>query len=181
MRAFLYTLKKNPVPPSRGALIELHFEICDPAASGIVVVVLIMTTDPKKLASNAWMNAPSWREAAREYHDARAGRPLIVEIEPERLKRLRNLLKDSTPFLAAYYEIARRDGGAPQPTVEGRMFSLRSRGTRALEEPATKRRLCELSDQQMIEVGDRLQKLKPEIARAWSTEEVKLLLRARIK
>ena len=43
------------------------------------------------------------------------------------------------------------------------------------------RRLSELSDQQVVEVGDRLQKLKPKIARAWSTEEVKLLLRARGK
>jgi hypothetical protein len=70
---------------------------------------------------------------------------------------------------------------APQPTVEALMFSLHERGTRALEEAATKRRLFELSDQQVIEVGNRLQKLKPEIARAWSTEEIKLLLRARIK
>ena len=69
----------------------------------------------------------------------------------------------------------------PQPTVEALMFSLRERGTKALSEPDVKRRLFELSDQQVIEVGDRLQKLKSEIARAWSTEEVKLLLRARIK
>jgi hypothetical protein len=61
------------------------------------------------------------------------------------------------------------------------MWSLRERGTQALEELATKRRLSELSDRQVIEVGDRLQKLKPEIARAWSIEEVKLLLQARIK
>jgi hypothetical protein len=125
-------------------------------------------------------SAPSWREAEQHHRD-RAGRVLIVETDPERLKRLRNLLKDSTSFSAAYYEIARRDGGAPQPAVEALMHSLRERGTKALDEPATKRRLSELSDQQVIEVGDRLQKLKPEIARAWSTEEVKLLLRARIK
>jgi hypothetical protein len=76
---------------------------------------------------------------------------------------------------------SRRDGGAPQPTIEALMFSLGERGTKALEGSATKLRLSKLSDQQVIEVGDRLQKLKPEIARAWSIEDVKLLLRARIK
>jgi hypothetical protein len=87
----------------------------------------------------------------------------------------------SIEALMAHFDRARRHDGARQLTVEALMFSLRSRGTQALEEPATKRRLSELSDQQVIEVGDWLQKLKPEIARAWSTEEVKLLLRARIK
>ena len=70
---------------------------------------------------------------------------------------------------------------APRPTVEALMYSLRERGTKAREEASTRRRLSELSDQQVIEVGDRLQTLRPKIARAWSTEEVKLLLWARIK
>src|SRR5262249_42751000 len=100
----------------------------------------------------------SWRLAAEQYRRDRAGRPLIVETEPERLKHLRDLLKDSTSFSAAYYNIARRDGGAPQTGVETLMFSLRERGTKALEEPATKRRLSERSDQQVIEVGNRLQR-----------------------
>jgi hypothetical protein len=70
--------------------------------------------------------------------------------------------------------------GAPQPTVEALMYSLRERGTKALEEAATKRRLSDLSDQQVIEVGNRLQRLKPEIARKWTKEEVEILLQARI-
>jgi len=76
-------------------------------------------------------------------------------------------------------ETGRRRDGAPQPTVEALTFSLRSRGTKALEEQATKRRLSELSDQQVIEVGNRLQKLKPEIARAWSAEEVETLFKVK--
>jgi hypothetical protein len=87
----------------------------------------------------------------------------------------------SIEALIAHFDRTRRRHGAPQPTVEALMYSLRERGTKALEEPATERRLSELGDDQVIEVGDRLQKLKPEIARAWSTEEVKFLLRARIK
>jgi len=68
---------------------------------------------------------------------------------------------------------------ALEVTVEALMFSLRERGTRALEESDTRRRLFEVNDQQVIEVGDRLQKLKPETAQAWTAEEVKALLRAR--
>lgn len=63
--------------------------------------------------------------------------------------------------------------------VDALMYSLRSRGIKALQEPPTKRRLSQLSDAQVIEVGDRLQKLKPAIARAWTAEEVKALLQAR--
>jgi transposase len=69
---------------------------------------------------------------------------------------------------------------ALEVTVEALMYSLRSRGTKALEEPETKRRLSDLSDQQVIEVGNRLQRLKPEIARKWTKEEVEILLQARI-
>ena len=60
------------------------------------------------------------------------------------------------------------------------MWSLRERGTKALEEPATKRGLFELSEQQVIEVGNRLQRLRPEIARAWNAAGVEILFQARI-
>ena len=70
---------------------------------------------------------------------------------------------------------------APQPTVEALMYSLRSRGTKALQEPATQRRLFALSDDQVIEVGNRLQRLKPHIARAWSVQEVEALFQARTR
>lgn len=74
----------------------------------------------------------------------------------------------------------RRRDGAPQATVEALMWCLRERGTRALEESKNMRRLSELSDQQVIEVGNRLQRLKPEIARKWTREEVETLFQARI-
>jgi hypothetical protein len=124
-----------------------------------------MTADWKQVAAGAW-DSPGWKKAAAEYHRDRIGHPFIVKLEPERLKRLRELLKDSTSFSADYYEIAGRDSGAPQQTVEALMLSLRSRGIKALEEAATRRRLSELSDQQVVEVGNRLQRLRPEIARA---------------
>ena len=136
--------------------------------------------DWKKVAADA-LNAPSWKEAAKQYHRDRAGRPLIVEIGPEHLKRLRRLMDPATSLERAWDEIGRKNGGVPQATVEAFVFSLRSRGTKAVEESATKRRLFDLSEQQVIEVGNRLQRLKPEIARAWSAAEVEILLQARIK
>jgi len=72
-------------------------------------------------------------------------------------------------------ETGRRRDGAPQPTVEALMYSLRERGTKALEEAATKRRLGALSDKQVVEVGNRLQ-----IARAWTRAEVETLFQARV-
>jgi len=57
-------------------------------------------------------------------------------------------------------------------TVEALMYSLRERGTKALTEPDTRRRISELSDEQALEVAVRLQRLKSEIARAWSVERL---------
>jgi transposase len=76
-------------------------------------------------------------------------------------------------------DIAKPLGRAAAATVEALMYSLRTRGVWALTEPATKRRLAELSDAQVDEVGTRLQRLKPHIARAWTADEVKQLLKAR--
>jgi hypothetical protein len=49
---------------------------------------------------------------------------------------------------------------------------------KALAEPTVQRRLTELSDQQVIDVGNRLQRLKPI---AWTTAEVALLFQERLK
>ena len=68
-----------------------------------------------------------------------------------------------------------RYNSAPEATVEALTFSLRNRGVRALEEPDTQRRLSTLSDQQIIEAGDRLQNLKPEIARPWTADEIEAI------
>jgi len=85
----------------------------------------------------------------------------------------------SIEALMAHFDRTRRAHGAPQRTVEALMFGLLERGIKALEESSTKRRLSELSDNQVIEVGNRLQRLKPEIAR-WTKEEVEILFQARV-
>jgi hypothetical protein len=71
-------------------------------------------------------------------------------------------------------------GRAADMTVEALMYSLRERGTQALAEPDTRRRLSELSDAQTVEVGKRLQRLRPNIGRGpWSLDEIKQLFMAR--
>ena len=65
-------------------------------------------------------------------------------------------------------------------TVEALMFSLR-RGPDALAEPNTLRRLAELDERQLLTVMTRLQKLQPEIAPAWTPEQVEALAIVRKK
>jgi len=69
----------------------------------------------------------------------------------------------------------RYNQAAPQATVEALMFSLRERGTGALEEAATKRRLSLLNETQLRAVCHRVQNFKPEIAPAWTPEEIEAL------
>jgi hypothetical protein len=60
------------------------------------------------------------------------------------------------------------------------MFSLR-RGPEALAQPNTLCRLSELDETQLIDVMVRLQKFKPEIAPAWTTEQLEILAAVRRK
>src|SRR5262245_40998762 len=95
-----------------------------------------------------------WERADRD----RAGRVLVVETDPADLQRLRILLDPNVTLDRAYAEIQAhyRRQGAALSTVEAVMWSLRTRGVAALREPDTRRRIAQLSEQQIIEVGDRL-------------------------
>src|SRR5262249_15901144 len=68
---------------------------------------------------------------------------------------------------------------ASRATVEALMYSLGERGTAALQEHDTRRRLSQLDREQVIEVATRLMMLKPEIALAWGDEQVKELYAAK--
>ena len=86
---------------------------------------------------------------------------------------------DNVSIERAWDEINRagreRYNAAPPALVEALMFSLRERGIAALKEPATQRRLAELSDDQIIEIEKRLQALK--LGRgAWSEADVEALV-----
>jgi hypothetical protein len=73
---------------------------------------------------------------------------------------------------------ATQHGRAAASTIEALMYSLRERGIKELSEPDTQRRISELSEEQLHDVGARLQRLKPEIARAWTTEDIEQLVAA---
>lgn len=67
---------------------------------------------------------------------------------------------------------------APDSTLEAVMYSLRG-GTKVLERPDVRRRLFELSEKQLREALERLQKFKPELAPAWKSGELKKLITTR--
>lgn len=76
--------------------------------------------------------------------------------------------RDETP--------AKHARGAARSTIEAAMFSLRERGTAALGEPDTQRRISQLNETQLHEVGARLQRFAPKIARPWIAEEIGRLI-----
>jgi hypothetical protein len=119
--------------------------------------------------------SPSFAALCREADKKQRRKPT-----DQHLELLRKLMADGVSLERAWHEInaAHVRGRAAQSTVEALMYSLRERGTKALEEPDTKRRITQLSEQQLHEVGGRLQRLKPEIAKPWSPDEVRLLLAA---
>ncbi len=65
--------------------------------------------------------------------------------------------------------------GLSPSTVEALVYQLRQ-GGEALKKPHAKRQLTELSERQLHEVSARLQRFQPDIARAWSPSEIKLLV-----
>jgi hypothetical protein len=109
------------------------------------------------------------QDVRSDYHNTGGARNPFLEFA-ERTRRQRRKA-------AAALE-PKDQGRAAAATVEALMFCLRVRGTAALKEPKVARRVSELSEPQMHEVCARLQKLKPEIAGAWSVNEVEKLVNA---
>jgi hypothetical protein len=135
-----------------------------------------MPEDWKKIAREAW-DAPSWKTEAIKY---RADHPTQPVPPREQTKRVRRLMDPNISLERVWHELNSTSGRAADMTVEALMFSLRERGTKALSEPDTQRRLSQCSDAQVIEIGDRLQRLKPHIGRGpWSADQVRELIRAR--
>jgi hypothetical protein len=119
----------------------------------------------------------SFRDA--DARKARGEAPRYIEAErwqkpPDSIPE--NWNEMSIEALMAHFNRARRRDGTAASTIEALMLGLRERGTKALEEPAVKRRLSELSETQLREVGERLQNLKPHIAKAWDADAVVFLI-----
>jgi hypothetical protein len=114
----------------------------------------------KQIAGEAW-NAPSWKQAALEYHHARGNRTLIVETMPEDLARLRGLMSDSVSLERAWAEL--NDPGnrpTPKATIEAVMHAVRARGLGALKELATEERLESCDAAAKAEIERQIAKLR---------------------
>jgi hypothetical protein len=94
------------------------------------------------------------------------------------VERHRRLLADSISLDRAYSEINKISGRAANSTVEALMFQLRG-GVSALKEPDVRRRLSQLSDDQLVEVGAKLLRRGPEIGGAWTANETQTLMQLR--
>ncbi len=102
-------------------------------------------------------------EAAREYHEARAGRILIVEPSGRKLPPIPLVAERGVPsagqMQAIADEMARAHAdGAAQSTVEALIFDIRERGGIALRDPSNHRRIADLNERQLAEVASRLAK-----------------------
>jgi hypothetical protein len=80
--------------------------------------------------------------------------------DPE-LEKLRRLLDDDVSIERAWSELNKPTNDAAASTLEALMFSLRERGTAALAEPETRRRLAALSTTQVQVILARLMALRP--------------------
>jgi hypothetical protein len=92
-----------------------------------------------------------------------------------RLERLRRLMDDDVSIERAWHEINHPTDRAAASTLEALMLALRERGAAALAEGPVRQRLAQLDRAQVLHVGDRLQRLQPHIANAWTPAEVRQL------
>jgi hypothetical protein len=134
-----------------------------------------MRNDAPIVLAECAAQAPSFADACRRADQKRRRKRVDPAIE-----RARALMDDDkvVSIEAAYaaFDRERRKYGAAWSTVEALVYSLRERGTAALQERSARHRLAQLSEAQLIAVGDRLQLLKPEIARVWTPDEVGVLV-----
>jgi hypothetical protein len=75
--------------------------VVDGAFTMLIAAGLIK--QPAAGTTTAW-DAPSWRQAAADYHRNRSGR-LAVEIEPRRVERLRRLLTVDVSLERAWHKL----------------------------------------------------------------------------
>jgi hypothetical protein len=94
-------------------------------------------------------------------------------VDARTLRARRLLADDDISYERAYYETL-RDRSTPEATIHALVYSLR-RGINELTSPDAKRRLSELSEDQLRAVCERLRNCKPELAPAWTPEEVEAL------
>ena len=98
--------------------------------SGVVAAALEMMVaagfvEQAEPGTMTTFGAPSWREAAIQYHRERSS-CLVVEIEPKRLERLRRLIVPDISLEHAWHEL-RDNRPTPAVTVEALKVAVRER------------------------------------------------------
>jgi hypothetical protein len=145
------------------------------AALELLVASGILEPEPDTDTMPPW-DAPSWRQAAKDYQEQHAGHSSTETIERERLSRLRRLLESGVTLDRAWDEI-NRSWPAPKATVDALLLSLR-RGADELVKTETFRQLSVLDEGQIEDVCLRVQAFQPGIAPAWSADDADLLISA---
>jgi hypothetical protein len=90
-----------------------------------------------------------------------------------KIERLRELMDEGVSLDRAYAVLNSKHGAAVS-TVEALMLGLRERDTAALTEPKVLARLAQLSNDQVVEVAERLQRQA-----AWDDDHINRLFEAR--
>ncbi len=132
-------------------------------------VVLDGARDLLAVAVGEVTSMHTFDRACREADRKAASRP----VDARTLRARRLLADDDISYERAYYETL-RDRSAPEATVDALVYTL-WRGINELTSPDAKRRLSELSEDQLRAVCERLRNFKPGIAPAWTPEEVEAL------
>jgi hypothetical protein len=134
----------------------LQYDVEDPVNTGDPV-----RAHWRKVAQDAW-NGPGWDEAARQYHEDRAGRPAVVNIEPERLARPRELRDSNISLDGVWRELNDHcSRPTPQVVIEAIWLSIRERGLRAVDEPFNQTRLKSCDPDARAELARRIETLRP--------------------
>jgi hypothetical protein len=113
---------------------------------------------PAKSKAESYWDAPSWKRAARAYHEERKRNDR--QPSDPKTAQLRQLLSDSVSLDSAYRELnASENRPTPQTTIEAIMWCVRERGIGVLQEPVNQERLARCDAVARQQINTRIEKL----------------------
>jgi hypothetical protein len=105
------------------------------------------------------LSTEPWRQAAREYHQTRGNRVLIVGTSREHAKRRRKLIADPSVSLEHMLDEFGRTRPTRRSTVEAVWLDVRERGIAALGEPGPAKRWQRCDEAARAEILTRVARL----------------------
>jgi hypothetical protein len=103
----------------------------------------------------------------------------VAKAKPDpKIERLRELMDEGVSLDRAC-AVLNGNHGAAASTIEALLLGLHERGAAALKQPRVRARLAQLSNDQVVDVAERLQRIKPEVAQAWDDDHINELFEAR--